>query len=235
MTLDVEGVTERLSFVYEAIIQLKKELKVPLIGFAGSPFTLANYMIEGKGKNESKKTQEWIERDPVSFSYLLDLITHAVVQHVNGQIDAGVDCIQLFESSAHNLSKEHFLLYCLPYLQKVLNAIKPCPTIVFGLNTSVHVEQYAQLKPSAISFDARADLTSMQKKLPPAIAIQGNIDPVLLTGKKEDVEREVEKLLTQMKDCPRYIVNLGHGILPNTPEENVHALVNMVHGATVRC
>lgn len=235
MTLYVEDIVERLSFVYEAIRELKKDLKVPLIGFAGSPFTLASYMIEGRGKTECKKTKEWIQRDPVSFSYLLDLVSLAVVQHLNAQIDAGCDAVQIFESSAHHLTDEEFFNYSLPSIQKVQSQLKCCPQILFGLNTSKYTKQYAALKPSCISFDAHAKLASLQKTLDPSIAIQGNIDPVHLTGKKEDVEKEVEQLLHEMQGSPRFILNLGHGILPNTPEENVHALVDVVQRFAVRC
>jgi uroporphyrinogen decarboxylase len=231
MVLDVEAITERLSFVYEAIRELKKTLKVPLIGFAGSPFTLASYMIEGKGKHEAKKTREWIARDPVSFSYLLDLLAQVIAQHLNAQIAAGADCVQIFESAAHHLTQEEFWLFVLPYLQKVLAQLHPCPTIVFGLNTSLYVEQYAALKPAAISFDAHADLALIQKKLHPSIAIQGNLDPVLLTRSKEEVKGAAKKICEEMRGSSRFIFNLGHGVLPHTPEENVYTLLDTVRSS----
>ncbi len=163
-----------------------------------------------------------------SFTELLDILSEGVIEILNAQIDAGVDAVQIFDSWAHVLPYTHFQKYCTHYLQKIIKSLKPCPTIIFSKAASFFVHELVQCAPSAISFDSLSNLTMMRKTVPPSLCIQGNIDPHVLLASQEVVQKEVNRLLTSMKGEKGFIVNLGHGVLPETSEENVHALVSCV-------
>ena len=215
-----------LSFVIEGIKLLKrgKNLKVPLIGFAGAPFTVASYMIEGESNRELLKTKEWLFRDPDSFHELLDLIADYTIEYVNAQIDAGVDAIQLFDSWAHVLAARQFEEFSLRYMKKIISKMKKCPVTLFCRGSSIFYERLASIKPDCISLDWQSDVKTIRKKIA-GISLQGNLDPDILLQDTKTVEKEAKAMLEAMKDDPGYIFNLGHGILPKTPIANVHALV----------
>ncbi|MBI3900760.1 MAG: uroporphyrinogen decarboxylase, partial [Chlamydiia bacterium] len=222
---------EVYGYLTQAIYLLKKELKVPLLGFAGAPFTIASYCIEGKSSHDLKKTKEWMYRDPRGFHQLLETITEATIAYLHIQIDAGVQAIQLFDSWANALPYEEFLLYSLAPLKRITEAIKTrgIPIILFGRGRSLFVEELASLSPAAISLDWSGDLPSLRCKIPSSIAVQGNLDPMALYSPRPLLQERVERLLKRMEGDPGYIFNLGHGLLPDTPIENVHFLVDYVH------
>lgn len=222
-------VRQSLSFVAKAIQINKKCLSVPLIGFAGAPFTVASYMIEGKSSRDLKETKKWIVREPESFHQLLNKIADCTIEYLNMQIEAGVDAIQLFDSWASVLSHFHFREFSLTYLDKIMKGLKkPIPIILFCRGSSVFAPQLAELSPAAIGLDWNANIGEMRQRISKQIALQGNLDPDILYAPSPVIKKEVENLLQQMKEEPGYIFNLGHGIHPDIAVDAVKTLVATV-------
>jgi uroporphyrinogen decarboxylase len=213
-------------YLLEAIKELKKGLTVPLLGFAGAPFTVASYMIEGKSSKTLHKTKKWLFEDPKSFHELLTLLAGYTIQQLQDQIDAGVDAIQLFDTWAEKLAWPQFQEFSLHYQQMILQGLKNCPAILFCRGSSSYAPDLASIKPQGISLDWQCDLSQIRKTVGPNICLQGNLDPDILLTNPETVMREAKKILDKMKGDKGFIFNLGHGILPETPRENVEALVS---------
>lgn len=220
------NVEEKLGYVAEAIKLLRGQLNVPLIGFCGAPFTLASYLIEGGSSRDLKKTKRWMLADPESFHQLLQLLSEATVAYLKMQIKAGAQAIQIFDSWASALAHGQFREFSLHYLKEIGKALD-VPVILFCRGSSVFAAQLAEAQPAAISVDWNADLSSIRRQLP-SIALQGNLDPDILHAPRSVVEREVQRLLDSMRGDPGYIFNLGHGITPEVPVDNVKALVETV-------
>lgn len=218
---------EAYSHITFAISELKKRLKVPLLGFAGAPFTVASYLIEGGSSKDLHKTKTWAYTDPASFHRLLDEIAQETIQYLNCQIDAGVDAVQLFDSWAGVLDTPSFHALSLHYMEKILKGIKKVPVILFCKGACFFAEEIAKIKPAAISLDWCGQVHKIREKLP-HMPLQGNLDPMVLCGTKERIKMEADRILASMRNDPGYIFNLGHGILPQTPFENVRFLVNHV-------
>ncbi len=211
-----------LSVVKKTIALLKPHLKVPLIGFCGGPFTVARYLVEDK---------KWYQSDPESFHLLLEKLTIASIDYLKMQIKEGVEAVQIFDSWANALTKEEFVHFSLPYLKKIVEALRgTVPVIVFCRNSSLFPEELSSIQPQAISFDWHQGMETLRKKVDPSIAVQGNLNPEILKGPKKEIKQHVKKLLSSMKDEPGFIVNLGHGVLPETPLENVRHFVELVTG-----
>ena len=220
--LSKKNVEERLDFVFEGIRLIKQNILAPLIGFAGGPFTLSTYLT-------GKKFKTWIYSDPKSFHQFLAMITEATIKYLKLQIAAGVDAIQIFDSWANCLSNEQFKVFALPYLIQIREALpKDMPFIIFCRGSTHLVHDLISLNPSAISFDSDAPLWEMRQKVPKTIAIQGNLDPELLYAPLSVIKKETEKLLRSMSGDPGFIVNLGHGVLPDTPFKHFQCFVNTV-------
>lgn len=223
---------EVYDYLGKAIRQLKQELCIPLLGFAGAPFTVASYLIEKKSSRDLIATKQLMYRDPARFHQLLSKVSDAIVELLNFQIDAGVDALQIFDSWANVLSLEDFRNVSLFYMASILKRLKkPIPVILFCRGSSFFAEELASLSPSAISLDWQADMSRIRAKLP-HVALQGNLDPAVLLGSRACIQKEVDRILSSMKGDPGYIFNLGHGILPMTPFENVHYLVDYVRAST---
>jgi uroporphyrinogen decarboxylase len=172
----------KLQFVAQGIRQLKSKLKVPLIGFCGAPFTLASYMIEGKTSRDHKKTKRWMLNDPESFHLLLQKIAAWSIAYLQLQIEAGVEALQIFDSWVNSLAYHQFREFSLPYLQKIMSAISLAnvPIILFCRGSSVFAPQLAELQPAAIGLDWNCQMAEMRRRIPPSIALQGNLDPDIL-------------------------------------------------------
>lgn len=219
---------ERQAYLPKAISQLKKELQsTPLIGFAGAPFTLACYVIEGKTSKDYRKVKEWIYRHPEAFTALIDQLTEGVISSLHLQKEC--DALQLFDSWANLLSMEHFNQFCLKPLRKILNAIEKLqrPLIYFCKGSCLFANEIAKSGVQAISLDHSLPLQQIRAQLP-SIVLQGNLDPEALMAPSKMVEKLTKQLLQEMHNDPAYIFNLGHGILPNTDEDTVRALVHCV-------
>lgn len=220
---------EKLYFLQPAITELKKNLKVPLIGFTGAPFTLASYIIEGKTSRDLKTTKKWAFQDPSSFIKIIENLEKAVIQSLKIQHEAGCDALQLFDSWAQILNQHHFEEWCLKPLKRIVEAVKPWnkPLIYFCRGSSYLASQIAETGVSAVSCDWIYPIEKVRKTLP-SLPLQGNLDPEALYMPKEKLALEVKKILKSMDRDPGYIFNLGHGILPDVPYENVLTLVNTV-------
>ena len=216
---DKEPDMEKLSFIESAISLIKKDIKVPLIGFCGGPFTVATYYLGSR-----EKALELIEKDPETMLQILEKITDASEKLLSMQRLAGCDALQIFESWGSSLTNEQFRVFCLPFLKRLTKN----NTIVFSRETGRLHEEIKKINPSGISFDADSDLSLLEKTLDASISIQGNISPEVLLGSKDQVVSAVKSLLSKMQGSKRFIMNLGHGVLPNTPVENVKAFVETV-------
>jgi len=228
--LTIKPPQEVYSYIATAIQQLKQTLSVPLLGFAGAPFTLASYLIEGKTSRDLLRTKEFLYTHPQAFHKLLHTISLAVIDYINYQIEAGIDAVQIFDSWAHVLSLQDFREICLPYLKLILQGIrKKVPVILFCKGSCFFAKELAALSPAAISLDWQGEIASIRKEIPSTIALQGNLDPAVLLGPQELIAQKAKALLVAMRGDPGYIFNLGHGIVPGTPFENVKFLVDYVH------
>ncbi len=228
--LRVADVTEELSYVEEQIKMLKNDLDLPLIGFCGAPFTVAGYILERRDRRFLRDTKNWLYNDPHSFHRLLEKLTQASIDYLRMQIKAGVDVVQIFESNADQLAYPQFCEFSLRYLKQIIDGISDLnvPVIVFCKGGALFPQDLAKLKPNAISFDWRKELVHLRQVLPRNIAVQGNLDPDLLKAPRATIRAMTERLLSSMHGDPGFIVNLGHGILPDTPVENAQFFIDTI-------
>ncbi|MFH1017914.1 MAG: uroporphyrinogen decarboxylase [Pseudomonadota bacterium] len=225
---------ESLSFVMEAISLTRKALKpdIPLIGFAGAPFTVASYVIEGASSRDFQRTKTLMRSDPGLWKALLERISQATTNYLLAQIEAGAEAIQLFDTWIGTLNPREYKEYALPYTRQVLEALpKDVPRIYFGTGTEAFLEEFALAGASVIGVDFRSPLDKAWSRLGDA-AIQGNLDPTALLSDRDVIRREATYVLNEARGRRGHIFNLGHGVLPQTPFENVRYLVDFVHEAT---
>lgn len=218
---------EKLQGPLTAIRLLKKELKVPLFGFAGAPFTLACYWIEGRVSRDIHQVKRQIYADPVAFQQLMELFTLAVVEWLQLQIQEGVEAVQLFDSWAHLLTLEQFQQFCLPYWKRIQEAVT-VPLLVFSRNSHIIAPLAAAAGVQALSIDWTIPLEKMRQQYP-HVVLQGNIDPDWLFAPLPVLQKAIDAMLEPMAKDPAYICNLGHGILPATPLAAVELLIERVH------
>jgi uroporphyrinogen decarboxylase len=220
---------EKTGFVMEIIRTLRRELggAVPLIGFAGAPWTLAAYMIEGGGSKNYAQVKRMMYTEPVTFHALLDKIADTVVLYLNAQIEAGAQLIQLFDSWAGELSPDDYREFALPYEQKILAALdrKAAPTIIYINGSGTFLEKLATCGADVLSIDWRVNLEDARERVGPELTLQGNLDPCVLLSTPEIVAEKARTLI-RAGGGHRHILNLGHGILPTTPVENARAFID---------
>lgn len=223
------NVTDCLHYVFETITRVKRQTPLPLIGFCGGPFTVATYCLDSWSTTPFAVTKRWLREDPEALSRFLNKITEVTIAYVLAQLDAGADVIQIFDSWANILFLEQFRLFCLPYLRQIVEATRGrVPVILFCRNSSLRAEDLAQLKPACISLDEECNMREMRHSIPSTIAIQGNVPPVLLKSPLPTIDTHVHTLLTSMRGEKGFIVNLGHGVLPDTPFDHVRHFVRAV-------
>jgi uroporphyrinogen decarboxylase len=231
--LDVEAVTERLQYVPRALRLIKSELngRRALIGFAGSPWTLANYMLEGGGVREYSRGKELAYSDPKLFDVLLNKLTCAVTTLLQLQIDGGVDAVQIFDSLGGVLSDGTFQNCSGRWIQRIVQSLGGrVPVIVFARGVHSNWDDLIGTGAQVIGVDYNARLADVRSRLPENVAVQGNLDPFILTTDRECVAAETSRILSEMKGQPGHIFNLGHGVPPNAKLENIETLVNTVRG-----
>jgi uroporphyrinogen decarboxylase len=222
-----------LEFVYEAIKQTRSALKpdIPLIGFCGAPFTLASYMTEGGGSKNYVHTKRLMYDDAGAWHEMMSLISRALVKYLNAQIAAGAQAVQLFDSWVGCLSPDDYREFVLPHTQTVIRGITPgVPVIHFGTGTAALLELMREAGGDVIGLDWRVRLDEGWRRIGHDVAVMGNLDPVALFANQDVWRTQAKKILDQAGGRSGHIFNLGHGILPETPVENVIALVEMVHG-----
>jgi len=230
---EVEDVNA-LEFVYEAIRQTRRALKpdVPLIGFCGAPFTLASYLIEGGGSKNYVHTKQLMYDDAGAWHAMMSLIARALGSYLNAQIEAGAQAVQLFDSWVGCLSPDDYREFVLPHTQSVIRGVtKGIPVIHFGTGTAALLELMREAGGDVIGFDWRVRLDEAWERVGHDVAVMGNLDPVALFAKQDVLRAQARRILDQARGRKGHIFNLGHGILPETPVENVIALVEMVHGS----
>ncbi len=228
---------ESLSHVLDAIRQIQVELRgrVPLIGFAGAPFTLASYAIEGGHSNTFAKTKALMYGHPDAWHRLCARLSAVVADYVVAQIDAGVDVIQIFDSWVGTLSAADYREFALPHTQRIFAAIGTrVPTIHFGTGTAMMLAELREAGGDVIGADWRIPLDEAWARIGHDRAIQGNLDPTLLLGPVSRLLRAADDVLQRAGGRPGHIFNLGHGLLPPTPIEHVQQLTDYVHAASFR-
>ena len=221
-----------LGFVYQAIRQTRNALdsSVPLIGFAGAPFTLASYMIEGGASKDFQKTKKFMTGDAGAWKTLMEKIVRATTEHLNEQIKAGAQAVQVFDSWVGQLSSEEYEKYVLPYSSKLIKGLtQGTPVIHFGTGTGNFIEKFSEAGGSIIGIDHHINLDDAWKRIGSKKGIQGNLDPKILCSDLVTIRKHAEKILKFAEGRTGHIFNLGHGVLPEAPVENAVALVEMVH------
>ncbi len=223
---------ESLSYVFDAIRNARAGLRsdIPLIGFAGAPFTLASYIIEGGASKNYRQTKSLMYRDPEAWHEMMGSIARSLVKYLNGQISAGAQAVQLFDSWVGCLSPEDYREFVLPHTRFVIDGIKlGVPVINFSTGTTGYLELVRQAGGDVIGVDWRIDLAEAWSRIGYDVGIQGNLDPMTLFADPKTIARKAIRLLEEVGNRPGYIFNLGHGILPETPVDHVLALVEAVH------
>ena len=222
-----------LDFVNEAIRQTRRALKpdIPLIGFSGAPFTLASYLTEGGGSKNYVHTKRLMYNDPGAWHAMMSLISASLVKYLNAQIEAGAQAVQLFDSWVGCLNADDYRDFVLPHTRAVIQNITPgVPVIHFGTGTAALLELMREAGGDVIGFDWRVRLDEAWQRVGHDVAVMGNLDPVALFANREELLAHAKRVINQAGGRPGHIFNLGHGILPETPVENVIALVEFVHG-----
>lgn len=229
--IEIEEV-DALEFVLEAIRQTRRALRndLPLIGFAGAPFTLASYIVEGGSSKNYVHTKSLMYNDSGAWHSMMSLISRALVKYLNAQVNAGAQALQLFDSWVGCLSPEDYRQYVLPHTRSVIAGISSgVPVIHFGTGTGELLQLISEAGGSVIGVDWRVPLAEGWQRVGHDKAVMGNLDPVALFANQEHLRSQARGILEQAGGRPGHIFNLGHGILPETPVHNVIALVEMVH------
>jgi len=229
---------EALAHVLEAIRQVQRELagRVPLIGFAGAPFTLASYAIEGGHSNNFAKTKALMYGAPEAWHQLCGLLADVSADYLTAQIEAGVDAVQVFDSWVGALNARDYREFVLPHTRRIFEtlAASAVPTIHFGVGTGAILSDLREAGGDVIGADWRTPLDDAWEKIGADRAIQGNLDPTLLLGPLDRALAATDDILDRAARRPGHIFNLGHGILPSTPVEHVQAIAQYVHRHTAR-
>ena len=217
-----------LNYVLEAIKITKRELngRVPLIGFAGAPWTIFSYMIEGGGSKTFSEAKKVLYTQPGFSHQLLEMITQSAIHYLKGQIQAGADIIQIFDSWAGILSPEQYSEFSLPYISKICEAIDEVPKIVFAKGAFFARAKLNAVSCNVVGLDWNMDIEESRKLLPDKV-LQGNLDPCALYGSFDDIKRETKKMLMAFGPSA-HIANLGHGLYPDTDVDKVKCFVDSV-------
>jgi len=227
---------EQLAYVLEAIRQVKRALggRVPLIGFAGAPFTLASYAIEGGHSNSFGHTKSLMYGAPDAWHRLCELFAGVVSDYLVAQIEAGVEAVQVFDSWVGALNARDYREFILPHTRRIFEAIsgRGVPTIHFGVGTGAILTELREAGGDVIGVDWRTPLDDAWTRIGPDRAVQGNLDPTLLLGPLDRLLAGADDVLSRAGERAGHIFNLGHGILPSTPVEHVQALARYVHQQT---
>lgn len=224
---------ESVPYVLEAIRILRRELtgRVPLIGFSGAPFTLATYMIEGGGSKNFIEIKKMMYQEPDLFAALMDKITETDTRYLNAQIAAGAQAVQIFDTWGGILTPEDYGTYALPYTKRVIDGLNRdgVPVIHYVGTGSALLPLIKTAGSDVVGIDWRIQIDEARSILGPHIAVQGNFDPTALFAPIPEIKRRVKDILHRAGDAPGHIFNLGHGILPPTPEDHAKALIEAVH------
>ena len=223
---------QALSYLYDGIRQARADLdpKLPLLGFAACPFTLASYLIEGGGSRNYRHTKALMYRDPGAWRALMEHLARNLAGYINGQIAAGVQAVQVFDTWVGCLGPADYREFVLPYTRMMIEGIAPgTPIIHFGTGTGMLLEYMREAGGHIQGLDSHVELGQAWARLGYDVGVQGNLDPDVLYAGQAYIRARAQRVLDQAGGRPGHIFNLGHGLLPDTPFENVLALVDMVH------
>ena len=229
---------ESLANVLKTISMLRQELdaRTPLIGFAGAPFTLASYLIEGGSSRSYLKTKQMMYNAPQAWHGLMEKLSRAIGGYLVAQVEAGAQAVQLFDSWAGALNPADYEEYVLPYSRMIFQSLEDCgaPRIHFGTGTYSLLDDFRSAGADVVGLDWSTPLDLGWEALGEGTAVQGNLDPAVLFAPRHVIERQVQRILRQAGNHPGHIFNLGHGILPETPVDSVRYVVDLVHELTAR-
>jgi uroporphyrinogen decarboxylase len=225
-----------LRYVLEAVRETRLALagRVPLIGFSGSPYTLACYMIEGSGSDDWARVKEMRRSRPDLLHRILDVNARAVTDYLNAQVEAGVQVVMLFDTWGGSLEAGGYEEFSLAYMRRVLHALRPVPTILFTKGGGSWLEAMAASGCSAVGLDWTVDPREARRRVGDKVALQGNLDPAVLTQPEATVRAEARRVLDAFGTAPGHIFNLGHGITPQARPDAVAALVDEVRAYSSR-
>lgn len=226
-----------LGYVMDAVRLIRHELdgSVPLIGFAGSPWTLATYMIEGGSSRDFGKVKTMLYQEPETLHLLLNHVAKAVMHYLNAQIKAGAQVIQIFDTWGGALSTPAYKEFSLAYMQQILDGLKreyegnKIPVILFTKGAGLWVEDIAATGCDAVGIDWTLDIGQVRESIGDRVALQGNMDPAILKSNPDVIRKEVKSILERFGKGPGHVFNLGHGITPDIDPENAGAFINAVH------
>ena len=219
---------QNIEYVYEGLRQTKVALdnRVPLIGFAGAPWTLLAYMVEGSGSKTFSKAKKLLYQQPETTHILLDKITDTIIEYLKLKIENGADLVQVFDSWAGILSPQHYQTFAIPYLQKICKAINEVPVTVFSKGAWFALQDLAQLDCQVLGLDWNTDPKWARNQIGDKHCLQGNFDPCNLYADRANIRSQVKKMIGTFGK--NHIVNLGHGVYPDTPLDNVKCFVDTV-------
>jgi uroporphyrinogen decarboxylase len=226
-----------LGYVMGAVRTIRRELngRVPLIGFSGSPWTLATYMVEGSGSKDFRQAKSLAFNQPQVMHALLEKLATSVTTYLNGQIEAGAQAVQIFDTWGGALSYAGYLEFSLPYMQKIMAGLirekdgRKVPVILFTKNGGPWLNQIADSGADAMGLDWSVDIGSVRKQIGGRVALQGNMDPTMLYANPARIREEVGAILKSFGSGNGHVFNLGHGITPDVDPENAGAFINAVH------
>lgn len=226
-----------LGYVMEAVRTIRSALngRVPLIGFSGSPWTLATYMIEGASSKDFRKSKAMLYDQPEVVHALLDKLAQSVTSYLNGQIRNGAQAVQIFDTWGGNLSSAAYLEFSLAYMKRIVDGLireldgRKVPVILFTKNGGLWLEQMADAGADALGLDWTCDIGEARRRVGDRIALQGNMDPSVLYARPEAIRREVARILASYGKGSGHVFNLGHGITPQVDPANAGAFIEAVH------
>jgi uroporphyrinogen decarboxylase len=227
--VDVDGA---VGFVFETVSRVKKALagRVPLIGFAGAPFTVASYIVEGGASRDYLHVKRLMYGAPAAWSRLMEVLVDATARYLNGQIAAGADAVQVFDSWVGALAPEDYRTFVRPHMKALFAKLTPgVPAIHFGTGTAGLLPLLREAGGDVIGLDWRIDLATAWAAIGHDVAVQGNLDPAVLLAAPAYIRERAKAVLDAAAGRPGHIFNLGHGIHKETPVEHVKALVDVVH------
>ena len=220
-----------VDFVLDSIKLLRKELDVPLIGFAGAPFTLASYLIEGGPSKDHARTKAMMLGEPALWNALMKVLSESVVAYLRAQIEAGAQAVQLFDSWVGHLAPTSYEAHVLPWVRSIFEGVRDLgvPSILFGIVTGELLGLMSRSGCDVIGVDWRVPLDAARDRVPDGMTVQGNLDPAVCLAPWDAVEAEVGDVLTR-GGGRAHVFNLGHGVLPQTDPEVLERVVDLVHG-----
>ncbi len=231
------NIADELSYVTAAVTLIRKELNgsVPLIGFSGSPWTLATYMIEGGGSKDFRHAKQFMYDHPEAMHLLLDKLALAVTDYLNAQIRAGAQAVQLFDTWGGILTSGSYIEFSRNYMRKIISGLitenegRKVPVIVFTKNGGQWLEAIADTACQAVGLDWTTDIGTARARIGDRVALQGNMDPTMLYASPDAIRKEVAAILKSFGTGPGHVFNLGHGITPEVNPEHVAVFVEAVH------